>query len=167
MFTTVLLFLTSSLMPSILAVPPHMSSNQPQDHTNLTYSSTCFYYSPGRTQIYAPDCFQAIFRILRITASADTPKEWVALPGYVPSDAMWDSGSCAVSVVAYGEPGHPYWKEVRDSFSPRQAALAAIDVVDNCVIHPEDKFGGRVQVGRGRFEVFVTTNPPSAKILRG
>lgn len=71
-----------------------------------------------------------------------------------------------VSVVAYGEPGHPYWKEMRDLFSPPQVALAATDVVDNCGIHPECKLRGRLQVGRGRFEVFVTTNPPSARIPR-
>lgn len=76
---------------------------------------------------------------------------------------MWDSGSCAVGIVAYGEPRHPYWKDVRDSFSPRQVALAATDVVDNCVINPQDKFGGRVRVGRGIFEVFVTKSPPSAE----
>lgn len=80
---------------------------------------------------------------------------------------MWDSGSCAISVVAYGEPGHPSWKEVRDSFSPRQVALAPTDVVDNCVIHPQDKFGRRVQVGRGIFEMFVTTDSASAEKQTG
>ncbi len=71
---------------------------------------------------------------------------------------MWESGSCAVGVVAYGEPGHPYWEEVRDTFSPQQVALAATDVVDNCVTRPQYKYGGRVQVGRGVFQVFVRTN---------
>ncbi|KAI4205454.1 MAG: hypothetical protein LQ350_000497 [Teloschistes chrysophthalmus] len=128
---------------------PHHQQQHPTTSPALTYTPRCWSDTPSRSRplifpIDDPsDCYEAILLVVE-HYDPKTPHIWI-------ERQSWHYGSCSV----YLDPVPTRSLVIRDVFPRGDINWAALQVQLECVTEQKSWLGGRIQVGRGVFEVAV------------